>query len=715
MKPIFILFFLLSTLLNRAQKEIQITDLTKIQTISNVAYSPDGSKILYSLQSIVPDPKDKWEYNYTNQLWWADISSSDRPMVKQLTFQKEGASGAAWSPDGRHIAFVRPVDGKAQIFIIPVEGGEAWQLTMGKEGATGPIWSPDGNTIVYSATFTLADYSMDTVLNSTKSVPLWPTEKAGFKDNNYIQSNISKADPNGNLDAVRAYLNLNEKDKKAKVITKLIFQQESTTSNDMSFTHIFRIAVQQGAKAEALTSGYYSFTNPQFIGNTDKLLIQSDIDPNEHPDRSQESELYTLDLKTKQLQKVLGKPGMIYSQAMISPSGKYLVFTQAPTNMVSVSKLSILSLNAGEKDIRVYTHDRSVNSIRFSTDENTIYFTSPSNGGVVLYKANVNGATTFPMTSMDEGINSFDSKHNQFVFAKTSISSPSELYTADLDAKMHKAISSINTAWLIDRTLSRPEKFSFKNEKNQLVEYWVMKPIGFEPGKKYPAILDIHGGPTAMWGPGESSMWHEFQYYCSKGYAVVYCNPRGSGGYGQEFMRANINDWGKGPTSDVLKALDGAVAQGWIDTSKLAVTGGSYAGYLVAWIISHDHRFKAACSQRGVYDLTTFFGEGNAWRLVPNYFGGYPWQPEAARSLERESPINYVQHIRTPFLIFHGEQDLRTGVIQSEQLYKSLKVMGKTVEYVRHPGASHEITRSGNNRQRIDQMLRTWEFFERFL
>jgi dipeptidyl aminopeptidase/acylaminoacyl peptidase len=195
----------------------------------------------------------------------------------------------------------------------------------------------------------------------------------------------------------------------------------------------------------------------------------------------------------------------------------------------------------------------------------------------------------------------------------------------------------------------------------------------------------------------------------------VYSNPRGSGGYSEAFLRANINDWGTGPASDVLTALDKTVAEGWADTSKLLITGGSYAGYLASWIIGHDNRFKAACSQRGVYDLRTFFGEGNAWRLVPNYFGGYPWEKKTYDILERESPINYVQQVNTPVIIFHGENDLRTGVIGSEQFYRSLKVMGKQAEYVRHPGATHEITRSGNNRQRIDQMLRTWEFFERML
>jgi len=210
-------------------------------------------------------------------------------------------------------------------------------------------------------------------------------------------------------------------------------------------------------------------------------------------------------------------------------------------------------------------------------------------------------------------------------------------------------------------------------------------------------------------------MWHEYQYFCSKGYGVVYCNPRGSGGYGLDFLRANVKDWGTGPTNDVLAALNKAVAEGWADTSKLLITGGSYAGYLVAWIIAHDHRFKAACSQRGVYDLATFFGEGNAWRLVPNYFGGYPWEDSTKKILEHESPTSYVQDITTPYIIFHGANDRRTGFVQSEMLYRSLKALGRPVEYVRHPNATHEITRSVDNRQRIVQMLRPYEFIERWI
>ena len=209
-------------------------------------------------------------------------------------------------------------------------------------------------------------------------------------------------------------------------------------------------------------------------------------------------------------------------------------------------------------------------------------------------------------------------------------------------------------------------------------------------------------------------MWHEFQYFAAQGYGVVYANPRGSSGYGQAFQFANYRDWGVGPSEDVLAAATDAAKEAWVDTAKQVITGGSYAGYLAAWIVSHDNRFKAAFAQRGVYDLKTFMGEGNAWRLTPNYFG-LPWEAEETTKIEFNSPYNYVDKIKTPLLIKHGENDLRTGVIQSEMMYKSMKYLGKQVEYVRMPGATHELSRTGNVRQRIDRMLRIYEFFERFV
>jgi len=242
-----------------------------------------------------------------------------------------------------------------------------------------------------------------------------------------------------------------------------------------------------------------------------------------------------------------------------------------------------------------------------------------------------------------------------------------------------------------------------------------MNPTHAEAGKQYPWVVDMHGGPSAMWGPGEFSMWWEFQLFCSWGYGVVYANPRGSGGYGYEFQRANYRDWGKSPMNDVLATLEETESHNpLVDKDRLFLTGGSYAGYLTAWIVGHDQRFKAASAQRGVYDLSTFYGEANAWPLVPEEFGGYPWEPETRKILDEESPITYVANIHTPFLIIHGSQDFRTGFAQSEMLFRSLKQLNRPVEYVRYPAIGHELTRSGPPLQRMDHMLRIIEFFERY-
>ena len=598
---------------------------------------------------------------------------------------------------------------------MSLAGGEPIQFTKFKYGAANPKWSPDGKQILFSTSITLRELLKDTTLNPTKEIPKWPFEKPGFDQNQQLIANSAKPDPDGSLEEIRAYLDNNANDKKAKVINKLNFQEEMTTSSEISFNHFFIAPITNASAVTAITHGFYRYSAADFTPDGKQLIITGNRDSLQHPDRALESEIYLSNLNGTNLQKILGAKNMQYNSAKISPSGKWLAFQFGNTSFVDVPQLAIMPLNGTSKDMQVLPMDRNKAGLVWSADEQWLYFTAQSNGGQPLYRINISSKKVEALSDFNSGILAFDLNKNQLVYAKTEVTNPSELYIADAGLKKSSRISNFNTGWLANKQLSFPEKKSFVNEKGLTVEYWVMKPINYEAGKKYPAILDIHGGPSAMWGPGELSMWHEFQYYAAKGYAVVYGNPRGSGGYGAEFLRGNINDWGKGPTSDVLTYLDKSVDLGFIDTSRLAVTGGSYAGYLVAWIVGHDQRFKAACSQRGVYDLATFFGEGNAWRLVPNYFGGYPWEPATKAILERESPITYVENIHTPYIIFHGENDLRTGVIQGEMLYRSLKILGRTVEYVRHPGATHEITRTGNNRQRMDQMLRTMEFFERYI
>ena len=483
----------------------------------------------------------------------------------------------------------------------------------------------------------------------------------------------------------------------------------------MNFNHFFMMNAQANAKPVALTHGFYRFNGAEFTPDGNRVILSGDIDSKQNADRSQENGIFIVNADGTNLVTLLAEEGKIFNSPRISPSGKWLAFQSTETGAVSIPALAIMPLNGSAKDMIVLPMDRNKGNLVWSRDENYLYFIAVSNGGAPVYRVDIKSKKTEQLTNIESGIANFDLEGNKLAFTKIEVADPFELYMADADGKNAKRLTNLNTDWISSKKIVMPEKHEFSNQLGMKVEYWVMKPANYVAGKKFPLLLEIHGGPAAMWGPGEATMWHEFQYFCSQGFGVVYCNPRGSGGYGVDFLRANMKDWGNGPTHDVLTALDKTIAEGWADTSRLFITGGSYAGYLVAWIIAHDHRFKAACSQRGVYDLPTFFGEGNAWRLVPNYFGGYPWDTAARKVLERESPINYVQNITTPYIIFHGDNDRRTGFVQSEMLYRSLKVLGRPVEYVRHPGATHELTRSGDNRQRIDQMLRTYEFFQRWM
>lgn len=667
------------------------------------------NKILYTVSSIEKNEEKPLEYDYVTRLF---LVSDDRKSSTALT--RENAGQAELSPDGKHVALVRRVKDKSQIFILPLNGGEPWQLTHSRYGASNPRFSPDGTRILYSVSLKLEELANDSLLNPARNLPPFSLEKPGFNSDNYLLENKKvKPNPDGTLEEIRAYLNKNEDDKKTRVFTRLNFQGEANLNGDISVSHLYEIEVQENATPRALTSGYASYNGVVYSPDGQSIYASTARDLSTHPDRVNENRIVQIRREDLSQKTILEQKETAFRGFSVSPSGKKAVTLVSTTGGLSYGRLALL--NSDGTGLKFIDFDRIPSDFNWSPDEKTLWFTAQSNGGSPVFKLDVSSGKVSRITDFDTGIAQLSRLENgEWVYAKTEVANPNELYLANADFTRQTRISDLNASWLKDKKLSFPEKKIYKNSTGQDIEFWVMKPLNAENGKKYPVVLQLHGGPTAMWGPGEGSMWHEFQYFAAQGYGVVYPNQRGSGGYGKDFQFSNYRDWGKGPQEDALGALDMASKESWVDTSRLVITGGSYAGYLTAWIISHDHRFKAAFAQRGVYDLTTFMGEGNAWRLTPNYFG-LPWEEESVTKIRENSPYTYVDKITTPFLIKHGDNDLRTGVIQSEMMYKSLKYLNREVEYVRYQGATHELSRTGNVRQRIDRILRIHEFFQRYI
>lgn len=707
-----ILIFSATTLLaQRGDQPVTATGLLQISQPGSVGLSPDGKSVIYTLQKIRDDDDNEGEYRYDTQLFLVATDGTTEP--KQLTYGKESATQPAWSPDGTMVAFTRAVNGKSQIFLLPLSGGEARQLTNYEYEAGSPVWSPDGSHVLFTTSIDYHQITGDELLAADGH--LWDYEKPAV-GTPFTPGDV-KADPDGDLSQIRAWLRKNEDDKNPRIINRLNFLSETGLQPDISFSHLLTIPVEGDSKPAPVTRGYQSYSGGNWSPDGNTIVFQGPADDTIHPDRVTRSKLFSGSGDGSGLAVLLDLPDYSLFNPVYSPDGRYIAFlaSDQTDRAFAQTMIGILDTRDGSHRFISEDFDRSAGNIKWSDNSRFIYAVAPANGGFPLFRFDVSTGEHRQLSSNDTGIRDYDIHGNRIAWVQTEVANPFELYIARNDLSGSMKLTSHNSDWLSEKRLSFPEKHTLTTSDGFEIEYWIMKPAFFEEGGSYPLLLQIHGGPSAMWGPGEATMWHEFQLFAAMGYGIVYANPRGSGGYGRDFQHGNHNDWGFGPMNDVLAAAGRAAEEPWADAGRMVVTGGSYGGYLVAWIVAHDHRFRAAAAQRGVYELTTFMGEGNAWRLIPDRFDGYPWDAEVKAVLDRESPYTWVDQIDTPLLILHGDVDLRTGVSQSEMLYKSLKILEKPVEFVRYPDASHELSRSGNLVQRLDRLLRMAEFFDRYI
>ncbi len=693
------------------KRPITTRDVLNVKTMNQLQIAPDGRRAVFVLTSM--GKNDQGKYVYFRHLYMMDLESNQPP--QQLTFGERNDSEPVWSPDGKRIAFVRRHGGKPQIWVLPLTGGEPYRITNAQFGARRPRWSPDGSKLLFVSE--IPEWAID-------GEPPWPYERPGrqwrdtpnWKRLADTERDSISAKPDGTLEEIRAWLAKNAAGHDPRIFTRLNLQGEHRLQPELKFSHVFVTDAKPGAVAEPLTHGFQSFRNPEWAPDG-RSIICSSVRYTRHPDRTQDSDLWRIDVANKNAELFLDWPGYLVSQPRYTPDGKAIVFIATDSTRMGYAqrRLAKIPANGGEPRWLTRTLDRSVFNHQFSRDSRYVYFVAANEGDFPLYRVPLNGGRIETLIAGDRGVRDYAVGRKHLLAALTEVRNPYELYRTDLRGEKLQRMSDFNERWVQKRIVTFPEEHWLTRDDGLRVQYWIMKPVGWKPGGRYPLVVEIHGGPSAMWGPGEFTMWHEFQLLTAWGYGVVFCNPRGSGGYGYAFQHANYQNWGEGPAGDILAVADSAARLDWVDADQLFVTGGSYAGYMTAWIVSQDHRFKAAVAQRGVYDLSVFFGEGRAWRLIPNHFGGFPWQPDIRNILDANSPQTFVQNIRTPLLIMHADRDLRTGVIQSEYLYKSLKALGRPVEYVRYPEEGHDLSRSGNPYRRMDRLNRIVEFFERFV
>lgn len=671
---------------------ITIEDLLSFKWIGDVALSPDGRTVAYA-QEVVEEKAgadDGPSHVYRSALWLVDAAGG---LPRQFTSGEARDKRPVWAPDGRSLLFVSdragptaPAGTRAKhLWVIPTSGGEARRVTQADHSPADAVWSPDGAQIAF-----------------TGKVPL--TEKP-------------KSD--------------------VKVITRMKHKFDGEGFWDNRYKHIF-IVPAAGGPARQVTTGDFDHREPVWSPDGRRLAFVANR--NDDADYSNASDLWMVTLATGEMRRLTASVGPVSMPAW-SPDGSMIAYVGHENACMGASSVMLwIAFAHGDGAPRCVTRhfDRALmhhitSDMRahphagqpvWSPDGRYIFVMVAEGGTTQLAAVEVASGTVCLMTTGRREIyeESYDASCRRVALAISDPATPGDIWIADVkglhdghpavQASSEWRLTDVNRSLLDAKMLSMPQRFAYRGADDWTIEGWVIPPVDCEPGRTYPTILAVHGGPHFAYG---EAFFHEFQVLAALGYAVVLTNPRGSQGYGQTFTAATYHDWGGRDFSDIMDGLDAALARfPFLDPDRLGVEGGSYGGYMTNWIVGHTPRFKAAVTMRSIANCLSQWGTSDL-----AYFKGYwefpgdPW--DSPQFYWEKSPIAYVKQITTPLLILHSENDLRCPISEGEQLFAALKKQGKDVMFARFPNESHDLSRNGQPQHRIERLRLIVDWFTKYL
>jgi dipeptidyl aminopeptidase/acylaminoacyl peptidase len=645
---------------------IRATDYYRIGQVADPQLSPDGETVAF----VHTEPTDA--ESYERNVWTvpADGSATAEPFTTG-----DGDSEPRFGPDGERLAFVRSEDDDPpQLFVVPTDGGEARQVTDVVGGVGSVAWSPVGDRIAFTQRSTAAE------------------REAGHDIEADEEYEREPPDP--------------------RVIDRLVYRADEQFF-DGTRSHVYTVTVDDGT-VERHTDGDLDFVAPTF-GDSTTLYYAVKRGP--EPDDSIEYDVDSLDLATGDRETVTATYAVEPTLEATGDGRVVYPYVDPDRPTLRRVEIEVYDTEADEAVSPTDGVDRTAGA--FTLDGESICFLTPDEGKVTVRRAPLAGTEPEDVeTVVAEGhATGVDARDGRVVVAKSEWDHRGDVFLAAEDTE--RRLTTVNADYLDDRRIAEPEAIRFENDDGDEIQGWVLTPPEYDSGgdadpadgtaDSHPLVVQVHGGPHIMWSRSDT-MWHEFQTLAARGYAVFWCNPRGSSGYGESFMAANQRDWGPVTTADVLAGADRVAARDDVDETRQFVTGGSFGGFMVAWLVAHTDRFDAAVAQRGVYELTGFYGTSDAYLLVESDFDATPWTDHGF--FWSAGPAAHAEAIETPTLVMHAENDHRVPVSNAELFYRFLRKEGVDSRFVRYPREGHELSRSGEPGHVVDRLERIARWFD---